>query len=55
MITLELQISYGLRQLVNTQLENRPSSHFTKHSSPARGKKTYFVKTTRLELICRFT
>ena len=39
MITLELQISYGLRQLVNTQLENRPSSHFTKHSSPARGKK----------------
>ena len=33
------EISYCLRQLVNTQLENRPSSHLTKHSSPARGEK----------------
>ena len=36
---IELQISYGVRQLVNTEHENRPSSHLTKHSSPARGKK----------------
>ena len=27
------------RQLVNTELENQPSSHLTKHSSPARLKK----------------
>ena len=26
-------------KLVNTELENRPSSHLSKHSSPARGKK----------------
>ena len=38
-LSLELQISYCFRQLVNTELENRPSSHFTKHSSPAWGKK----------------
>ena len=38
-LSLELQISDSLRQLVNTHLENRPSSHFTKNSSPARGKK----------------
>ena len=36
---IELQISYGVRQLVNTEHENRPSSHLTKHSSPARRKK----------------
>ena len=35
---IELQISYGVRQLVNTEHENRPSSHLTKHNSPARGK-----------------
>ena len=29
----------GLRQLVNTELENRPPSHMTNHSTPARGKK----------------
>ena len=28
-----------IRQLVNTELENRPSSHLTKHSTPARKKK----------------
>ena len=28
-----------IRQLVNTELENRPSSHLTKHSTPALGKK----------------
>ena len=38
-LSLELQISYGLRQLVHTEFENRPSSHLTKHSTPARGKK----------------
>ena len=38
-LSLQLQISYGFRQLVNTELENRPSSHLTKHSSPARGIK----------------
>ena len=39
-LSLELQKSYGLRQIVNTELENRPSSHLTQHSTPARGKKT---------------
>ena len=29
----------GFRQLVNTELENRTSSHLTKHSTPVRGKK----------------
>ena len=29
----------GFRQLVNTELENRTSSHLTKHSTPARRKK----------------
>ena len=38
-LSLELQISYGFRELVRTEPENRPSSHLTKHSSPARGKK----------------
>ena len=38
-LSLEQHISYGFRQLVNTDLENRPSSHLTKHSTPARGKK----------------
>ena len=33
-----------------TELENRPSSHLTKHSTPALGKKTWFVETTPLEL-----
>ena len=34
-LSLELQISYhGLRQLVNTESENRTSSHLTKHSTP---------------------
>ena len=32
-------ISYGFRELVNTEPENRPSSPLTKDSSPARGKK----------------
>ena len=35
---LELQISYGVRQIVNTEREHRRSSHLTKHSTPARGK-----------------
>ena len=35
-----ITISYGFRQLVNTELENRPSSHLTKHSTPARVEKT---------------
>ena len=38
-VFLELRISYGLRQLVNTELENQPSSHLTKHTTPACGKK----------------
>ena len=38
-LSLELQVSYCFRRLVNTELENRPSSHLTKHSSPASGKK----------------
>ena len=38
-VSLELQISYGFRQLVNTELENRPWSHLTQHNTPARGKK----------------
>ena len=37
--SLELQISYGFRQLVNTELENRLSSHLTKHSTPDSWKK----------------
>ena len=36
-ISLKLQISYDF--LVNTELENRPSLHLTKHSTPARRKK----------------
>ena len=39
-LSIELQISYGFHELVNTEPENRPSSHLTKHSSPAaRGRK----------------
>ena len=45
----------GFRQLVDTELENQLSSHLTKHSSPARGKKTLFIKRTRLELVYRLT
>ena len=36
---LNFRISHCFRQLVNAELENGPSSHLTKHSSPARGKK----------------
>ena len=43
------------RQLVNTELENQPSSHLTKHSNPARGKKLSSSKRTRLELVYRLT
>ena len=47
-LSLELQISYGFRQLVNTEIENRPSSHLTKHNSPARGKKNLVRQKTSL-------
>ena len=32
-------MSYGVREVVNTIPENRPSTHLTKHNGPARGKK----------------
>ena len=43
-LSLELQKSYGLRQLVNTELGNRPSSHLTKHNTPALGKIVNLVR-----------
>ena len=39
-------LKHSIRQhkLVNTELENRPSSHLTKHSIPARGKNLTWSK-----------